>query len=231
MVRSRLLAIIASGALLATAFVSAAPLRAQETETSPVAGAEVGTSEASGIDGTWTVDTNIGDFSDFSSAWVGFRVAEVLELIGESEAVGRTPLVGGALEISGTTIESVRIEADLTGVRSDQARRDPAIQRALQTGEFPMATFESSGPVDLGTLPVEGQAFSVNIPGVLTIHGVSQDVEVEMAAQQVGDVVAAVGVLPLDFTSFGITMPTAPIVVSVADEGSLEWQLFFRRET
>jgi hypothetical protein len=38
-----------------------------------------------------------------------------------------------------------------------------------------------------------------------------------------------VGTLPIDFTSFGVTMPTAPIVVSVEDNGSLEWQLFFTR--
>ena len=72
---------------------------------------------------------------------------------------------------------------------------------------------------------------AVTVPGELTIHGVSIPVEAEMEAQVVGDVVVVVGRLPLDFTEFGITMPRAPIVVSVEDAGSLEWQLFFRRET
>ena len=51
----------------------------------------------------------------------------------------------------------------------------------------------------------------------------------ELTGQRVGDVVVVVGALPVDFTSFGVTMPTAPIVVSVEDSGDLEWQLFLTR--
>jgi len=39
-----------------------------------------------------------------------------------------------------------------------------------------------------------------------------------------------VGTLPVDFTAFDVTMPTAPVVLSVEDTGDLEWQLFFRRQ-
>ena len=74
----------------------------------------------------------------------------------------------------------------------------------------------------------------MTIPGTLTIHGVSQDTEITLIAQQVGETVAVVSPpdgLPLDFTSFGITMPTAPIVVSVEGDGRLEWRLYFTRES
>ena len=180
-------------------------------------------------DGTWVVDASVGDIVDDGS-YVGFRVAEVLERIGDTEAIGRTPAVSGSLALSGTTLERASIEADLTRIASDQSRRDPAIQRALETGAFPMATFESSKSVELDAMPTEDQAVDVSIPGVLTIHGVSQDVVAEVQAQRIGDVVVVVGTLPVDFTSFGITMPAAPIVVSVEGSGDLEWQLFFRRE-
>ncbi len=83
--------------------------------------------------------------------------------------------------------------------------------------------------MDLGAVPVEGEPFMATVPGVLDIHGVDQEVSLELTGQRVGDVVAVVGTLPLDFTSFGITMPTAPIVVSVEDSGDLEWQLFFSK--
>jgi polyisoprenoid-binding protein YceI len=200
-----------------------------ESAPAPTESMPADTSAAQSIDGTWQLTTEIGDFEDFSSSWVGFRVAEVLSNIGEAEAVGRTPLVSGELVINGTTIDSATIEADLTGIRSDQSRRDPAIQRALETGNFPTATFTSSAPVDLGAMPEEGTPFAVTIPGTLTIHGVEQDVALELTGQRVGDVAVVVGTLPLDFTSFGITMPTAPVVVSVEDSGDLEWQLFFQR--
>lgn len=182
-----------------------------------------------GIDGSWRVDTSIGDFADFSSSWVGFRVAEVLNPGGEVDAVGRTPLVSGQLEASGTVIESAVIEADLTAITSDRSRRDPAIQRALETAEFPTATFTSTEPVELGAVPADNEPFSATVPGTLTIRDVSQDVTLELDGQRVGDVVVVVGTLPVDFTSFGVTMPTAPIVVSVEDDGDLEWQLFLRR--
>ena len=41
--------------------------------------------------------------------------------------------------------------------------------------------------------------------------------------------IAVVGSAPLTFTDFGITMPTAPVVVSVEDNGTIEFQLFFSR--
>jgi len=205
-------------ALSATFVVGVGVANAQDVEMS-----------AEGIDGTWTVDASIGNFEDFSSSWVGFRVAEVLSPGGEVEAVGRTPVVSGQLDASGTVIESAVIEADLTGIISDRTRRDDAIQRALGTGEFPTATFSSSEPIDLGAVPADNEPFSASMPGTLTIRDASQDVTLELDGQRVGDVVVVVGTLPVDFSSFGVTMPTAPIVVSVEDSGDLEWQLFLTR--
>ncbi len=215
----RRLAFPASVLALSAAFiVSAGAVNAQDEEMAD-----------SGIDGTWTVDTSIGNFDDFSSAWVGFRVAEVLSPGGEVDAVGRTPLVSGQLEAAGTVIESAVIEADLTGIVSDRERRDGAIQRALGTADFPTATFESSGPVDLGAVPPDNEPFSASVPGTVTIRDVAQEVTLELDGQRVGDVVVVVGTLPVDFSTFGVTMPTAPIVVSVEDSGDLEWQLFLTR--
>jgi polyisoprenoid-binding protein YceI len=220
--RSLRLLRIAAFALGTALVVGTAGAHAQEPE-------ELPTDAAGGIDGTWVVATDIGDFADFSSSWVGFRVAEVLNPGGEVEAVGRTPAVSGQLTASGAVIEEAFIEADLTAITSDRPRRDGAIQRALGTGEFATATFISSSPIDLGEVPVEGEPFTASLPGSVTIRDVSQEVTLELTGQRVGDVVVVVGALPVDFTSFGVTMPTAPIVVSVADAGDLEWQLFLRR--
>ena len=65
------------------------------TEVAPVADA----TEA--IDGTWTIDTTVGEFSvteDTAATFAGFRVNEVLDAIGETVAVGRTPNVRRTLE-------------------------------------------------------------------------------------------------------------------------------------
>lgn len=214
------LASIAAVGLGAALVLGAGVVQAQDAEVS----------STDSIDGTWVVDTEIGDFADFSSSWVGFRVNEVLNPGGEVQAVGRTPAVSGQLEAVGSVIESAVIEADLTAIISDRPRRDGAIQRALETGQFPLATFVSREPVDLGAIPAEGEPFSVAVPGTITIRDVGQEVDLQLTGQRVGDIVVVVGTLPIDFTSFGVTMPTAPIVVSVEDSGDLEWQLFLSRQ-
>lgn len=188
-----------------------------------------GSVASASADGAWVIETPEGDPLEGVGSFVGFRVAEVLTNIGQTEAIGRTADVSGSLAISGTLLEQASIEVDLTGIRSDQSRRESAIQRALETSRHPVAGFVSSGPVELGAIPSADQTVTVSVPGVLTIHGVSQEVEARMEARLAGDSVVVVGSLAVDFTAFEVTMPRAPIVVSVEESGQLEWQLFFRR--
>lgn len=93
------------------------------------------------IAGAWTVDTSIGEFSyeDSTGTFVGFRVAEDLSGVGSTTAVGRTPTVTGRLEVDGTTVTAVAIEADMAAITTNDSRRDDRVQDALETGEFPTA--------------------------------------------------------------------------------------------
>jgi len=181
------------------------------------------------VDGTWTVDPSIGSFSDYSSTWAGFRVAEVLDNIGDTEAVGRTPNVSGSLTLDGDKLSAVTIDVDLTSIRSDRERRDPAIQRTLETGQYPTATFQLSEPITLPDEPAEGVTYDVTANGNLTVHGVTQAVEVDLQARLVGDTIVVVGSTPFTFSEYGMTAPRAPIVLSVADGGSIEFQIFFTK--
>lgn len=195
-----------------------------------IGGAGVANAQEAGIDGTWTVDTSIGDISDGSSTFVGFRVDEVLDPGGEATAVGRTPDVRGQLDVAGTVIESFALEADLTSLATNNDFRNGAIQRTLATDQYPTASFVSTAPVDLGQVPAEGEVFGVSVPGTLTIKDVSQDIVVDLQAGLGGDRAVVVGSWPIAFGDFGVTMPSAPIVVSVEDNGLLEWQIFFAHE-
>ena len=76
------------------------------------------------LSGTWKIDTTIGDFSDFTSAFVGYRVQEELARIGAKTAVGRTPDVSGSLTLDDTTITAVEITVDMTTLQSDDSNRD-----------------------------------------------------------------------------------------------------------
>jgi polyisoprenoid-binding protein YceI len=187
-------------------------------------------SEAGGIEGVWTVDTAVGEFSveaDTTATFVGFRVQEELSSIGSTTAIGRTPEVSGMIEIAGTAVTAAEITADLTGIVSNESRRESAIQRSLDTGTNPEATFVLSAPIELGDGAATGELVQATAGGQLTINGVTNEVEFAIEAQLVEGMVLVTGSTEIVFADYGVETPTAPIVVSVEDNGIVELQLWF----
>jgi polyisoprenoid-binding protein YceI len=183
------------------------------------------------VDGTWTVDTETGDF-DYESAtgtFAGFRVDEELSSIGSTTAVGRTGDVSGGIEIDGTTLTAATFEVDLTTITTNESRRDDKVQEALDTGEYPTATFTLTEPVDLGDAAATGDTVDVTATGDLTIHGVTRQVEIPLQARLVDDTVVVVGSLDLTFSDYDVEVPDSPVVLSVDDHGTLELQLLLTR--
>jgi polyisoprenoid-binding protein YceI len=186
----------------------------------------------SAVAGTWLVDTSLGQFSfeDATGSFVGFRVEEELQGIGSTEAVGRTPVVSGAITIDGTTLVATAIEADLSQLTTNDSRRDSRARGALDTDQFPTATFTLTEPVELGEAAATGEPVSVTAAGELTVHGVTRPVSVALEAQLANGVIAVVGSLPIVFEDYGVTVPSAPVVVSAEDNGLVELQLLFSRQ-
>ena len=183
---------------------------------------------ASGIDGTWTVDPSIGSFDDFSGSFVGYRVTEELVGIGTATAVGRTPDVTGSLTLAGSTISEATFEADLTTLQSDSGMRDGQLGRqGLETDSFPTATFVLAEPIVLDAVPAEGEAIAATAIGDLTLHSVTQRVEIPLEAQLSNGVVTVVGSLPVVFGDYGMTAPESMRVLSIDDNGTMEFQLQF----
>jgi polyisoprenoid-binding protein YceI len=179
-------------------------------------------------DGTWNVDTSIGSFADNTSSFVGYRVQEQLAGIGANTAVGRTPNVSGTLTLSGTTVTSVEVTADMTTLQSDDDRRDNSLRRqALETNSFPTASFKLSEPIELGSLPADGTTLSKTAKGELTLHGVTRPISIDLKAARQGGVIAITGSMTITFADFNIQKPTSFIVLSVDDHGVMELQLHF----
>jgi polyisoprenoid-binding protein YceI len=182
------------------------------------------------LSGTWTIDTTIGSFSDFSSSFVGYRVDETLAGNKANTAVGRTPDVSGSLVLDGTSITSVEVTANLTALESDDDRRDGQLRRqALETEAFPQATFKVTSPIELGAEPVDAQTISATATGELTLHGVTKTVEIPIEARLSGDVVTVAGSIDILFADYAIDQPTSFLVLSIEDHGTMELQLHFRR--
>lgn len=180
------------------------------------------------LDGTWAVDNTIGtlSFEEATGTFAGFRVEEELASIGVTTAVGRSPEVTGTIEIDGTTLTGATFEVDLTAIVSNEERRNNAIQEALNTGVNPTATFVLDEPIELGSIPAEGETVTFDATGALTVNGVTQDVTIPLQAQIVDGSILVVGSLDILFADYGVEAPSAPIVVSVEDHGTLELQLW-----
>ena len=186
------------------------------------------TAATSAADGTWRVDRSITN-AQGTGSFTGFRIGEVLVSVGSATAVGRTTSVEGSLAVSGPTVTSAQITADLTDITTNDSRRDDAVQRALATSRFPNATFVLTKAIDVGSVPAEGQRITVPATGDLTIRGVTKSVTIELQAQIQGDVLVVVGSAPVVLADYGVTAPSSPIVASVEREGTFEFQLYFRR--
>lgn len=188
------------------------------------------------ISGVWNVDTSIGQFNDScltdvcASTFAGFRIDEVLSGIGDKTVVGRTPGVEGQIVVDGTTVTGGEFIVDMTGLITDSSARTGAIRnQAIETGGFPTATFELTSELDFGDIPGGGEQVTVTASGNLTVHGVTQAVEMPLTAELQNGVIVVFGQLELALADYGIDTPSAPVVVSVDDFAVLELQLFLTR--
>lgn len=200
-----------------------------------LAGTAIGQETDGSLDGTWSVDPAIGSFDygagDFSGSWVGYRVQEELVNVGGVEAVGRTPDISGTITVEGTAVTAADLTADLTTLRSDERFRDGQLGRqGIQTDLFPTAMFVLTEPIELGEVPAEGEPVAVEAVGDLTLHGVTQNVTIPLNAVWQGDIIGVAGSLTFPWELFEMERPTAMTVVSLADEVTMELQVFFRHD-
>jgi polyisoprenoid-binding protein YceI len=174
--------------------------------------------------GTWTVAAGEDTF-------VGYRVDEVFAAGAVNKtAVGRTPGVTGKVVVAGATISEASFEADMTGLKSDEARRDSQIKvKGIESTKFPKATFVLSSPIDLGGPPKIGTELPVKANGKLTLHGVTKDITLDLKARWSGDRVDVAGKTIILMADYAIEPPTIPAIVTVENKGILELQLTLTR--
>lgn len=217
----------AGPAAVALPEVSPAPTDLEATSSTANASAA---STSGTLDGTWTVDGSVGSFADFSGSFVGYRIQEELASIGGNEAVGRTPAVTGSLTIAGTEVTEVEVSADMSGLQSDDDRRDNQLRRqSIETDAFPTATFSLTSPIELGSIPAEGQVVEVEASGELTLHGMTRSVTLPLEARLSDSVITVAASIPIVLADYDIDRPSSFMVLSVADEATMELQLHFTR--
>jgi polyisoprenoid-binding protein YceI len=75
----------------------------------------------------------------------------------------------------------------------------------------------------------DGERATVSATGELKIHGVTNETTVELQAELQGDAAVIVGSAPVALADYGIDPPTGFSVLSISDDGTFEFQLFFSR--
>ena len=191
---------------------------------------ELDPNEESDITGTWSVDKTIGSFGidESTSSFVGFRIQEVLGRgIGEVTAVGRTPLVDGTINFVEGSLTKAEIIADLTKLRTDRSMRDSKVQSALNTSTHPNAVFILNETISINNMKM----IDSTVPGSLTVNGLTNQIEVELQGQLVGQIMTVVGKFEVALSDYEVEAPSAPVVVSVEDTAIVEFQLFFIKAT
>ena len=184
------------------------------TESSPST-----TDTPSGVDGTWSAT---------SESTLGYRVKEVLGGV-DTEGVGRTNDVTGSLTIDGTTVVATEFSVEVATITSDSSRRDGQFAgRIMDTATHPTATFELTTPIELGTIPADGEQITVEATGDLTLRGTTNSVTFPLTAEYTNGRIGVFGNISVTFADYGIPNPSNGFAVT-GDDGLLEFVLVFAR--
>ena len=112
----------------------------------------------------------------------------------------------------------------MTTIKSDRDRRDSRLRTdGIQTDSFPTSTFTLTEPVAVPAEATTGAQVNVTLRGDLTLHGVTNTVDIPATAQLNGALTQIAGSLAFPFSDFGINPPNVGGFVTVDDNGTLDF--------
>lgn len=142
---------------------------------------------------------------------------------------GSTHDVTGQFEVADDTLRSGEIVVDMTTLRSDDAKRDNNVRDTIfATEAYPESRFEVSGETDLSGVPDDGTPAEVEVPGRLTIRGVTNDVVVPLTVMRHGDHVLMAGTLVFNRLDYNVRTPDF-VAAKVDENGELNLRIVLRR--
>ena len=188
---------------------------------------EVVESEASNDAVAGDVDI-VGAWTLTGDSVAGYRVVEdFVGGVADFEAVGRTSMITGDLTIDGTSVTEASFSVDVASITSGDGQRDNQFTGPIMNAaEFPTSDFVLTSPIDLGSVPANGEVITTNATGTLTLRDATVEVTFPLEASLVGSEVQVAGSIDVLFSDYGIDNPSNAFV-SVRDEGVVEFSLFF----
>lgn len=145
---------------------------------------------------------------------------------GKKVVVGTTSGVSGEIQLNldgAEPVESAQFSVDMTGLKTDQDRRDNWLKdNAIETSAFPQTTFTATSVTGLPESINEGEEISFQLVGDLTVRDVTKSVTFAVTAVLTGDTLKGTAVLPLKISDFGIAPPDFANTLKVADDFRIE---------
>jgi Tol biopolymer transport system component/polyisoprenoid-binding protein YceI len=174
-------------------------------------------------DGEWVVARTDDSF-------VGYRIRERLGAISApNDVVGRSHNISGTILIAGGTVTAAQVTVDMITLRTDMEPRDGRMRDdGLETPRFPTATFKLTRPVLLGDVS-GGRVVSLEVPGELTLHGVTRPVVFPLQARWDGAAIQVAGSLPVKRADFDLQIPSLA-GFRIQDQGVVELELTLIRK-
>jgi polyisoprenoid-binding protein YceI len=178
-----------------------------------------GSSSSGDLSGHWSVVR--GPAKEATTA--GYRVEEkVVGGLVSDTATGRTGDVTGSVTVVGSQVTAAHFTVNMTTLKSDKSLRDTVLKtNAIQTAQYPTATFTLTDPIALPQF-TPGKVYRLDADGTLLLHGVSKSLTVALRCQQTNKGFALLADVPIVMADYAIKPPSIAGVVSVQDHGSFE---------
>lgn len=120
---------------------------------------------------------------------------------------------------------------DLRTITSDEGMRDRRVQNdALQTSQFPTATFTATDVSGYDPSIPEGEEQSLQLTGMMDLHGVQKEITWDVRARRNGKVITALATVNFRYDDFNITAPNIAGFVSVEEDVTLQVQIVAQQD-
>jgi polyisoprenoid-binding protein YceI len=166
-----------------------------------------------------------------------YLAGETLASVGlPSTAEGATQEIAGTIYLTDDgfdldpTQES-RITVQLANLATDQDRRDSRVRVALEVDQFPEASFVATSVTGVDTSLPEEAEHTFQLTGIMTLHGVENEVTWQVIASRQGDIMTALATITILYTDFDITKPDIGGFVSVEDDVTLQMDIVATRRS
>ncbi|MHA3022940.1 YceI family protein [Mycobacterium sp. BMJ-28] len=158
-----------------------------------------GAPATTGINGSWAVRPG---------SQAGYRAEQQL-LWQTVDVNGRTSQVTGTAEVAESRLVSAEFTVNVASIQSSHHGRDERFRGAdvMDAAKYPTAKVTVSAPLDLTSVPDNGQPLDVEVPINLTLHGVSRPASAHATIARNGDRVDVAGAIPVRFYDYNVSPP------------------------